>query len=82
MTIQTQTAAAQTTFPRVLSYDSAEVLDGAPTAELARESESAGPTGAVPAYLDGGRWEYCAPSDRSRIVAQGYDVVTVYVEVA
>ena len=66
---------------RVLAYDSGNPLDGVPTARLVRESEAAGPTGAVPAYRDeSGVWDYVAPGDAEHYRRHlGLDVVTIIV---
>lgn len=52
-----------TTTYRVYSYDSGDLLVGAPSDELIAASEGAGDTGAVPAYRDdAGVWQYVQPS--------------------
>lgn len=66
----------------VMSYDDGRVLDGTPTAELARESESEpSGTGAVPAYCDAdGVWCYVPPSQVDYVRKfDREDVITVYV---
>jgi len=48
----------------VYDYDTNEALEGAPSEELIEQSDSASPTGAVPAYRDDdGVWQYVAPSE-------------------
>lgn len=64
----------------VMDYDSAVELEGRPSDELVRES-SAVDTGAVPAYLEHGVWQYCQPSMVDQYErTQGLEVRTVYVE--
>src|SRR5690606_38095643 len=64
----------------VYDYETGDALEGAPTAELVRESLAAGETGAVPTYREGDAWHYVAPSDvEHRRRNLGCDVRTVYV---
>ena len=66
----------------VRSYDDAREL-GLASDDLVRESEAAGPTGAVPAYRDAdGVWQYVQPSQVDHYRRNLREtVVTVYVEV-
>ena len=65
----------------VMRYDTAEALDGAPSADLVEKSLAAGDTGAAPAYRDDASvWQYVEPSmvDQYRRT-RGLDIITVYV---
>lgn len=64
----------------VYSYDTADVLDGAPSAELV-EASLAAPNGAVLAYREHGVWHYVPDCREEHYRRLGEDVVTVYVMV-
>jgi hypothetical protein len=65
---------------KVYDYDTGRLLLGAPSAELQRESEAEGTSGAVAAYLDGETWQYVRDSDVSHYRENlREDVRTVYV---
>jgi hypothetical protein len=71
----------ETMMTAVMSYETAETLEGGASEELVRESEAAEPTGAVPAYRDtDGVWQYVAPSQVEHYRRNLREtVVTVYV---
>ncbi len=65
-----------------MDYDTSALLEGECSAELARQSAEAAPTGAVPAYRDSdGVWQYVEPSQVEHYERNlGESVRTVYVE--
>ncbi len=65
----------------VHSYDTGRELEGLPTADLVRESLSAGDTGAVCAVYDAAeaRWDYVSADERECVERRGETVRTVYV---
>jgi hypothetical protein len=64
----------------VHDYDTGNALEGEATPELIAASTSEGSgTGAVGAYLSGGKWHYVPEGQDGNIRACGHDVRVVYV---
>lgn len=74
-----KTTTNSSTYLAVYDYQTGAELSDEPSRELTEASQSAGPTGAVTAYLDR-TWTPIDPSEESLRRGQGYDVRTVYVQ--
>lgn len=64
----------------VIDYQSGKTLHGSPSDRLVKASLTAGPSGAVSAYLDEDEWMYVEPPRVADYRRRGVNIITVFVE--